>query len=333
MTPSFIIVVGTYQFAPFLERCLQSLVSQTLQPDKIIICDDCSNDNSWEIMESLQNTYRNLIEIHKTPRRLGAIGNGDYLYSLLHNKIFEFISHIDGDDYWDPRKLELEYAAIKACPYAEFAFSDVALTDKKDNSIGFWKKQKEIPTNGDLFSFVLGRNYFSKTHSIFRNELISWRAHQEEGHVNKKLLNFWDWERKIRLSDKYKGAHSGETLVYYRQHPGGISKTFGQDNLLAAMIDVYEKHLPSLSSRSHFEQLFVRISFESLAARQRKQLSLSGYDQYSHANVAQRIAKLFKKVDQEEKKEITGIFTKELQEIALGNQPASPRSMAPVAAP
>ncbi|MCK5231554.1 MAG: glycosyltransferase [Desulfobulbaceae bacterium] len=320
MTPRFVIVVGTYQFAPFLNMCLETLVSQTLRPARIIVCDDCSSDNSWDILQGWQNSYPDLIEIYKTPQRMGAIGNGAYLYSLQGQQSFDFITHIDGDDHWHPQKLELEYAAIKACPGAEFAFSDVALTDAQNKTVGFWQKQNEIPSHGGLFPFVLGRKYFYKTHSMFRNELISWRAHMEEGHVNKKLLNFWDWERKIRLANKYKGAHSGETLVYYRQHPGGISKTFGQDNLLEAMIQVYEKHLPILSSRSLYDQLFVQISFETLAAKQRKQLGLSGHEKYSYPNVAQRISKLFTKLSAEELVELKTIFSKEIQELFMGAQ-------------
>ena len=315
MRPYITVCIATYQFGPFLERCIKSLVSQTLQPAKIIICDDCSQDESWKILQSWHNNHPKLIAIHRPPHRIGANEIGSFMCSFMNKAGGDFIVTIDGDDCWHKKKLEREYAAILDSPGAEFAFSDVALTDSKDDEIGYWRKHKETPSEGDIFLNVLGRRYFEGTNSIFRNELVSWRVHSEEGYVDRNLANFWDWDRKIRFANRYKGAHSGETLVYYRQHPGGISKTFGGANLFTAMIEVYEKHLPTLVSRSLCDQLFVRISFETLAAKQRKQLKITGHQSYSYPIVHQRIASLLQMLPPEEQLALKNTFSAELLEL------------------
>lgn len=97
--------------------------------------------------------------------------------------------------------------------------------------------------DGGIFPNVLWRRYFKETNTIFRNELVSRYVHSEEGYGDRNIETFWDWDRKIRFANNDKVAHSGETIVYYRQHPGGISNTFGGANLFAAMVQVYEKHL------------------------------------------------------------------------------------------
>lgn len=315
MKPRITVCVATYQFGPFLDCCIESLVTQTLQPTRIIVCDDCSTDDSWAFLQAWKNKFPDLIAICHPSKRLGPNEIGSFMCSHIDKEGGDFIVTIDGDDYWHKKKLELEYSAILNSPGAEYAFSDVVLTNIEDDEIGYWSKLKGIPSDGDIFPNVIGRRYFEGTNSIFRNELVSWRVHSEEGDVDRNLTNFWDWDRKIRFASKYKGVHSGEALVYYRQHPGGISKTFGQKNLFKAMIQVYEKHLPSLNSISLFDQLYVQISFEILAARQRKQLGITGYRDYNFLNVYKRIMIKFSDLLKADQSKLNIIFSSELTEL------------------
>lgn len=54
---SLSVIVPNYNYAHFLKRRLDSIISQTIKPSEIIFLDDCSTDNSLEIAEKLLKSY------------------------------------------------------------------------------------------------------------------------------------------------------------------------------------------------------------------------------------------------------------------------------------
>lgn len=302
--------VVCYNHAPFLRQCIDSLLAQTLMPDEIIIGDDASTDESWNIIQEYQNQYQ-IIKAYRHCKNNGAFFNGTFIARKLTG---DFVSIIDGDDYWHPEKLKKEIAAINNTG-ADIAYSDSTTVTEQGEIIGYWTKRVEIPPDGDMFIPVLARRFFNEGQNIFRNELVSRKAFNSEGECDPALQNFWDWDRKIRYTRTYSAAFSGANLVFYRQHPGGISKTFGQKNLYAAMVQVYEKHLPSLAVRPLRDQVFVRISFEILAATQREQLGITDNQNYSYPNVYQRIMSQIRCLSKTEQAELNNIFFSELTRI------------------
>lgn len=55
-TPLVSVIVPVYNVAPYIERCAKSLFEQTLKDIEIIFVDDCSPDNSIELVKNLQAT-------------------------------------------------------------------------------------------------------------------------------------------------------------------------------------------------------------------------------------------------------------------------------------
>src|SRR5687767_7573572 len=51
--PSVSVVVPSYNYAEFIERCLRSIMRQTLQPLELIVIDDGSSDDSPRIIERI----------------------------------------------------------------------------------------------------------------------------------------------------------------------------------------------------------------------------------------------------------------------------------------
>lgn len=93
------IIVPVYNVAPFFERCLHSLFGQTYQNIQYIFVNDCTPDNSIEILERIYGQYperQDDIKIlsHKENRGLAAARN-----TGVANADGEYIIHIDSDDY------------------------------------------------------------------------------------------------------------------------------------------------------------------------------------------------------------------------------------------
>lgn len=91
------IIVPVYNASDFLARCLDSLVDQTLESDyEIVLVDDASTDNSYELCKDYQEKYPELIKVeqHAQNKKQGAARNTGLAVAKG-----EYIAFVDADDY------------------------------------------------------------------------------------------------------------------------------------------------------------------------------------------------------------------------------------------
>lgn len=260
--PRISVAILSYNFSPYIGKCIESVLAQTVKPIEIIICDDCSTDNSWDIIKSYKNRYPDLFKIFRHEKNKGVIYNSQFWSQHVSG---DFSSWMDGDDYWLPRKLEMEWKALEKNPQADIAFSNVLTVDKNNNPIEIWQNEKISPPTGDVFIDVYSRNFFSNSRSIFRSEFVTKKAFLEEGHQDDTLTSYWDWDRKIRYAYKYNVAYSGEMSSIYRIHPKGFSQS-NYELHQKALTAIYYKYLPLLKTRCLLERVRVICSLEPFLA-------------------------------------------------------------------
>ena len=178
--PRISIVIVTYNFGRCLRECIESVLSQTLEPFEIVICDDHSTDNSWAIIKEYSQQYPRLIKAYQHEQNMGPYYNGAFGVKVASG---DLVSFIEGDDRWLPQKLELEWKALQRHPEAQIAYSNVYTIDAEGNRTGIWYYDGKgpAPPSGDVFIEVFSRRVFHNTRKTFRNELVRRLAHDEEG--------------------------------------------------------------------------------------------------------------------------------------------------------
>lgn len=114
------VIVAMYNSAKFLEKCVSSLVNQTLSGVEVILVNDCSPDNSLELAQQFKKEYPELIKIvnHEVNLRAGAARNNGLSVSTG-----KYVWFVDADDWLDPTALEKAYYT------AEKNHSDVVSVD------------------------------------------------------------------------------------------------------------------------------------------------------------------------------------------------------------
>ncbi len=111
--PSVSVIVPVYNVEDYLERCLDSLVSQSLEDMEIIVVDDGSGDNSPSIIDRYVSLYPNIIALHvpnggvskarnigiekATGRYIGFVDSDDYVSPLMFEKMLNAIEETDSD--------------------------------------------------------------------------------------------------------------------------------------------------------------------------------------------------------------------------------------------
>ena len=96
------IAMATYNGATYIREQIDSILSQTLQDFELIICDDCSTDDTVDIINkyALEDSR---IQLYKNKENLGFKKNFEKAIGLCHG---EYIALCDQDDVWMPNHLE-----------------------------------------------------------------------------------------------------------------------------------------------------------------------------------------------------------------------------------
>lgn len=102
--PLVTIGVPVYNVAPYVEKCILSVLSQTYQRLELLIIDDCGADGSIDIIMSLQNNHirGHCIKILKQPQNLGP---GEARNRAIESATGKYIYFIDSDDYIEPKTI------------------------------------------------------------------------------------------------------------------------------------------------------------------------------------------------------------------------------------
>lgn len=98
----------TYNGGKYLKEQLDSILWQSYPVDEIIIQDDCSADNTVEILRGYEKEYDN-VHIYVNEKNLGFTDN---FWSVLDRATNEYIAISDQDDIWLPDKIEKQMSEI-----------------------------------------------------------------------------------------------------------------------------------------------------------------------------------------------------------------------------
>ena len=93
----FSIIIPCYNAEPYLERCLNSVISQSYKNFEIIIINDGSTDKSLEIIEKYLNIFGNIKCINQANQGVAIVRNNG-INQISGNKFI----FVDADDYINP---------------------------------------------------------------------------------------------------------------------------------------------------------------------------------------------------------------------------------------
>lgn len=134
------VALCTYNGEQFLREQLKSILNQTLPPDEIVICDDCSTDKTVEIIKSVfsNDRWNEKLKIVVNSKNLGFRRNFEKAISLCTGDI---IFLCDQDDVWSLNKIETIIGIFGSHVDAVLVFHDAEVVDENLKLLqpSFWK--------------------------------------------------------------------------------------------------------------------------------------------------------------------------------------------------
>jgi glycosyltransferase involved in cell wall biosynthesis len=172
--PKVSVSLLTYNHGPFIAQALNSILLQQVNFEyEIVIGEDCSQDNTREIVLSYQKNNPDKIRIFlsKKPLNDGKSGRLNFVRNLKACR-GEYVALLDGDDYWTaPHKLQKQVDFLDDNPRYAICFHD-AIRLYENGSQRPWLYpggKKEVYSLADL---AVG-NFIPTCSTMFRNRLFS----------------------------------------------------------------------------------------------------------------------------------------------------------------
>ena len=101
------VIMPSYNTASYIEETVRSVLNQTYTNWELIIVDDCSTDNTDEILDKISDDR---IRIYKNKKNAGAAVSRN---RALREAKGRWIAFLDSDDFWFPDKLEKQLQFMK----------------------------------------------------------------------------------------------------------------------------------------------------------------------------------------------------------------------------
>jgi len=214
------IALCTYNGEQYLSEQIDSILTQTVKVDEIIICDDCSKDKTIDLLSSYVEKYPGIFKVYQNETNLGFIKNFEKAISLCSNEII-IIS--DQDDVWEKDKVKETIHFFKDNPHFDGVFHDLKLIDNENIQPSYlnWKGIK----NSDVIQEIKNNDLFPalvKKGSFILGCALAIRKNALEKYDLKDFPIAHDYYIVQKLSSKNKLGFIQKSLSSYRLHPNQV---------------------------------------------------------------------------------------------------------------
>lgn len=214
------IVVASYNHAEFLVQRMESLISQTYQNIEILVIDDCSTDNSVEVLKKYESHPKVKLVIREKNGGWVVVSNQGVEMSSG-----EFVIFANCDDDCDPQMIEHLVAAMQANKSAGIAYCRSWLIDEADQIIGddfsvreyFFRQRCKVDTlisAKEMSRFLLHSCVIPNLSAA----LIRRDCFASIGYLSSDYRVCCDWDLFFRIVTCYDVAYVAKPLNKFRQH-------------------------------------------------------------------------------------------------------------------
>jgi alpha-1,3-rhamnosyltransferase len=257
------VVVPSYNHANYVAATLRSIMKQTLRPEKLLVIDDGSNDNSPEVIERVLNDCSFPCEfIARENRGLSATLNEGFARTYG-----DYFAYLGSDDLWLPDFLNARVDLLTKRPGAVLAYGHCYFVDEQNAIIDCTADWAHY-ADGDAREMLLQTTAPMSPTVLYRREALARECWNEESRLE-------DYELYLRLSAAGEFAFDPRILSAWRRHGANVSwdQTLMLEEQLRAQRDAAlrfgfsEKQVDELQRATRFTRAedFLRVGQKAAA--------------------------------------------------------------------
>ncbi len=219
--PKVSIRISTYNQGKFIAQAIESVLMQEVDFSyEIIIGEDCSTDNTREIVTTYQQKYPDRIRLLLYEQNMGRLHNFKQTLMACSG---QYIASLDGDDYWtSPHKLQKQANFLDDHPDCSMCFHNVQIVyDSGKESHPDITRGKPFVATEDL----LNECFIASCGVMYRNPRYD---------VFPPLFDempVYDWPLYVLNSQKGRVGYIDEIMGVWRHHADGIWTKGGKPSI------------------------------------------------------------------------------------------------------
>lgn len=232
------VIIPTYNRAKTIIACLDSVCNQTYSNIEIIVIDDCSTDDTREI---ITNYADHRVKYFCLDSNSGACVARNKGVELSHGEIIAFQ---DSDDIWHREKLEKQINFLIKGNFELVTCGFFRISEIKTEKIGF----KKITNNAnEIWCKLLNGNWVST------QTIMCYKYCFDKILFDRNVKRFQDWDFALQAVKYFRFGAMNEYLVdVYVQKDSITSKNKAYDS----MIYILDKHKPDINDRMMVAQYY-----------------------------------------------------------------------------
>ncbi len=141
------IIMPSWNTAKFIKKSIQCVIDQTYQNWELIIVDDCSTDNTDEVVAQFLADPR--IKYLHNEHNSGAALTRNY---AMREAQGEWIAFLDSDDLWMPWKLDKQISFMQEHGYV-LSYTEYEKIDEEDNPLNIYVSGPDIVNRRKMYNY------------------------------------------------------------------------------------------------------------------------------------------------------------------------------------
>lgn len=293
------VIVPNYNHSKYLPQRIDSILSQSYQDFELIILDDCSTDNSAEVINSYANHDKVTHIVINEQNSGSTFIQWQKGFQLAKG---ELVWIAESDDYCDSDFLQQMVAEFQKNDKLAFAYCSSTLVDADSNPLTRKDAAEKIPEkvfDGIEFikKYMLSCNIVWNASAVVMRKEFTLRA--EKQYMDYKSAGdhlFW-----VELAEMGQVSHISEKMNYFRQHGNKVTPAKTKDGttyreeycIFSYISSKYNiNHLQSFRARASFLLRILEGEFISKDVRN-ELLKLWGYKIWMRSSILRAIIHVF----------------------------------------
>lgn len=242
------VIIPCFNSQSYISRAVESVLSQSCAPGKILLVDDDSMDKTFELLLQFQKSSPHAnIQVIKNSQNVGPGLTRNFGWDIADT---DWIAFLDSDDAWHPNKLEIQIRVLNEYPDLSLIGTQTAFAISIDHE------------NLSLENFHVARLSFQRL--LFRNTIPT-RSVMLRRDIPLRFPAGLSEDYALWLEALYLGMHFGKIEAPLAFH---FREEFSSGGLSAALVkhEVYElkrmiKYLPNYPVRVTLAIFFSLLKF------------------------------------------------------------------------
>ena len=226
--PRVSVIIPTYNCARFIERTINSVLSQTYRDYEVIVVDDGSMDETQTLMQQYNKPVRYVYQKNQ--------GASSARNAAVSHATGEFIAYLDADDVWNPDKLARQVEYLDSHPMCGLVHTEVSVIDEEDHVLHarFNQETNRAVPQGKCLRDILLRSHIQTLTVVERRS-----AFNSANGFDLRLPVAQDYLHWILVVlHGFEVGYIPEPLGQYRWRAGSLMSS--QRRLLEDFVKIYE---------------------------------------------------------------------------------------------